>query len=164
MRMIWTAAIIGLGAAALPAMAAESLGVFETWGAFRDAPQHRCYAIAEPETRYQKIDARPFASVATWPRSRVRGQVHFRLRPLAAPAAQPRLSIGGRRFEMVGSGLNVWAANRAMDATIIAAMRSAETMSVSVRSARGDTITDRYRLRGAATAIDAASLGCARLR
>lgn len=164
MRMIWTAAIIGLGAAAVPATAAESLGVFERWGAFRDVPRQRCYAIAEPDTRYQTIDARPFASVASFPRARVRGQVHFRLRRMPAAGARPRLAIGGRRFEMVGSGLNVWAANRAMDAAIVAAMRSSETMAVSVRSARGDTMTDRYRLRGAATAIDAATLGCARLR
>jgi hypothetical protein len=37
-------------------------------------------------------------------------------------------------------------------------------MSVQTRDARGRGFADTYALRGAATAIDAAALGCARLR
>ena len=51
-----------------------------------------------------------------------------------------------------------------MDAAIVAAMRSAPSMSVESRAETGGAIADTYRLRGAATAIDAAALGCARLR
>ena len=43
-------------------------------------------------------------------------------------------------------------------------MRSASSMSVSSVGANGRAFADSYALRGAATAIDAAALGCARLR
>jgi hypothetical protein len=51
-----------------------------------------------------------------------------------------------------------------MDAAIVAAVRSAATMSVSARDAVGKRFTDRYSLAGAATAMDAATVGCARNR
>jgi hypothetical protein len=51
-----------------------------------------------------------------------------------------------------------------MDAAIVAAMRSASQMVVSARDARGNRFTDRYSLAGFATAMDAATVGCARLR
>lgn len=48
-----------------------------------------------------------------------------------------------------------------MDLAIIAAIRSAQSLSVQSTGANGGTITDAYALRGAASAIDAAALGCA---
>ena len=51
-----------------------------------------------------------------------------------------------------------------MDAAINAAIRSATSMTVESVGRDGKPIVDAYRLRGAATAIDAASLGCSRLR
>jgi hypothetical protein len=50
-----------------------------------------------------------------------------------------------------------------MDAAILAAMRSAPQMTVSARDSRGRRFSDRYILEGAATALDAATVGCARL-
>lgn len=75
-----------------------------------------------------------------------------------------RLTIGSRRFILSGNGVHGWAGDARMDAAIIAAMRAAPSMSVEGRSATGGAIADTYRLRGAATAIDAAALGCASLR
>jgi hypothetical protein len=43
-------------------------------------------------------------------------------------------------------------------------MRSAESMSVSATDRSGRRFTDRYGLEGVATAMDAATVGCARLR
>ena len=48
-----------------------------------------------------------------------------------------------------------------MDAAIVAAMRSAKAMRVRARAADGREISDFYDLPGAASAIDAAALGCA---
>ena len=47
---------------------------------------------------------------------------------------------------------------------MIAAMRSAGTMSVSARDAGGGGFSNTWDLTGAATAIDAATVGCASLR
>ena len=64
---------------AAPLAAKDSLGVFDDWGAFRDPGVPRCYAIAMPERRSGAGDYHAYASVGTWPRREVRGQVHVRL-------------------------------------------------------------------------------------
>ena len=82
--------------------------------------------------------------------------------PLSGVIAAP--NAAGQRFTLTGGGGDAWARDKAMDAAIVAAMRSAESMTVSARDARGRAFWDTYRLAGAATAMDAASVGCARLR
>lgn len=146
------ACIAGLALAA-PLAAKESLGVFDGWGAFRDAGKTRCYAIAQPRGG----DATgAFASIATWPRRGVRGQVHIRLsRPVDDDSAVS-LRIGRNTFPLVARGRDAWAPDNKGDAAIIAAMRSNSTMRV-----RAAGISERYDLEGVATAIDAAIVGCA---
>jgi hypothetical protein len=94
----------------------------------------------------------------------VRGQLHVRLSRSTVPSATISLSVGGQRFELTGGGADAWARDRRMDAAIVAAMRSAGSMSVSARDRAGNRFTDRYSLEGAATAMDAATVGCARIR
>lgn len=150
------------GAVVAPLAARDSLGMFSSWGAFRDPEVPRCYTIAKPQGDRSARDA--FASVSTWPRRQVRGQIYFRLsRPVAA-SAPINLAVGDRRFALAGSGRNAWARDRVMDAGIVAAMRSAGDMTVSARGSDGRGFADRYDLAGAATAMDAATVGCARLR
>ncbi len=148
--------------------ARDSLGVFGEWGAFRDPEVPRCYAIAAAQVRTGRTARQEwtqgYASVGTWPRREVRGQVHFRLSRNAAAGATVSLSIAGERFELTGGGADAWAQDRGMDAAIVAAMRSAGSMSVSARDRAGNRFTDRYSLDGAATALDAATVGCARVR
>lgn len=145
-----------------PLRARDSLGIFERWGAFRDARPERCYAIAEPDRPGSPgADWRPFASVAFWPRLGQRNQLHLRLSRARLPNAPVQLVIGERRFELLGGIADAWAPHPRVDAAIVAAMRSADTMTVTSRAANGP-IRDRYRLRGAASAIDAAALGCSR--
>ncbi|KLE35823.1 hypothetical protein [Aurantiacibacter luteus] len=146
---------------ATPLAARDSLGVFGQWGAFRDPETPRCYAIAEAEATRDRRDARAFASVGTWPARGVRGQVSFRLGRRAASEPRVRLAISGAQFDLVAGGGDAWAADARADAAIVAAMRSAGSMSVSATDAAGRRFTDRYSLDGAATALDAAALGCA---
>jgi len=141
--------------------AKESLGVYSGWAAFRDEAKARCYAIARPRGDDGADGRGAFASVASWPALGIRGQIHIRLARKAAPGSSPILRIGSRRFELAASGRDAWARDAAMDAAIIAAMRSAETFRVSARAAGGGLFTSRYDLDGIATAIDAAVVGCA---
>lgn len=145
------------------AQARDSLGVFGQWGAFRDAAGPRCYAIAEPaRTSSGKAGWRAFASVGTWPNSKVRGQLHIRLSREIKTGARVYLSISERRFALSAGKADAWAQDARMDAAIVAAMRSAATMSVESTSATGRGFSDLYILKGAATAMDAAALGCGR--
>jgi len=147
-----------------PALARDSLGMFGTWGAFRDPAIPRCYAIAMAEPSTLSREFQPYAAIGTWPRQGARGQVHFRLSRRLAPGRAVTLSIGGRRFALAAGAADAWAQDPAMDAAIVAAMRSAPGMWISAHDAKGHSFGNGYQLDGAATAMDAATVGCARLR
>ncbi len=159
-----SAALVAIGGGAVAAAPRDSLGVFERWGAFREARTPRCYAIAEPVTGRSAGGTQPFVAVGYWPRANVRGQVHVRLSRNMAVRSPVTIAIGERRFALVGRGADAWATDRRMDAAIVAAMRLGSSMSISARAATGGGFADSYALKGAATAIDAAALGCGRLR
>jgi len=153
--------LAALAALATPAAARESLGVFGSWGAFRDPDVPRCYAIAMAGPSTLARDYQPYASIGSWPKRQLRNQLHLRLsRPVAA--GKPiTLVISGQRFTLTGGGGDAWAQDRRMDAAIIAAMRSAGSMTVSATDAAGRRFANTYPLDGAATAMDAAAVGCA---
>ena len=153
-------ALLSVGLLASIAQARDSLGVYDDWGAFRDPEIPRCYAISRP-SRNRAGEWEPFASVGNWPDSDRRGQVHFRLRRDLGDDGQPILTIGSRNFELIGRGPDAWAASSRDDAAIVAAMRSGATMRIEARSRRTGRFVDNYSLSGAASAIDAAALGCA---
>ncbi len=153
-------ALLGLSAAA---QAKDSLGVFAEWGAFRDSAIPRCYAIAMAQPSKHGHDYQAYASIGTWPKRSVRNQLHIRLSRVISPAGAITLRIGAQDFALTGGGGDAWAQDKRMDAAIIAAMRSAGAMSVTARGKDGRSFTDRYTLAGAATAMDAATVGCARL-
>jgi hypothetical protein len=139
---------------------AQSLGIFGTWGAFRGPD--RCYAIAEPFQASSPGDGRGFASVGYWPARSVGGQAFFRLSRAKREGSAVLLRIDDRTFQLRGGGGDAWAADPAADSEIVSAMRTGIEMNVETRSAGGALVRDSYRLRGAATAIDAAAIACAR--
>lgn len=158
-----------LALVAAPAAARDSLGVFETWGAFRDPAVPRCYAISlaekSPSARVvYRVVYKAYADIGHWPKRRLRNQVHFRLsKPLLAKAPI-RLRVDQQEFALVGGGGDAWAPDQRSDAAIVAAIRSAKAMRVRATAADGRAFDDYYRLPGAASAIDAAALACAARR
>ena len=152
-------ALMLLAAASLAAR--ESLGVYESWAAFKDASPSRCYAIAKAQGT---APAPAYATISNWPDKGVRGTVHLVLSRDVADKSAVRLVVGDKRFTLVAKGRNAWAKDSQGDAAIVAALRSAARMSVSAKSTKGGTFTDRYTLAGAATAMDAATVGCAQRR
>jgi hypothetical protein len=158
--------LLGLALIAAPLAAKDSLGVFSGWGAFRDPNVPRCYAIAQPQPSRGASEYQAFASIGTWPKRNpaIRNQLHLRLSRAIQQGSPIRLAIGSQRFELTGGGGDAWARDTRMDSAIVAAMRSAGTMSISARDSAGRAFTDEYRLEGAATAMDAATVGCARLK
>jgi hypothetical protein len=145
---------------AAPAGARDTIGVYRSWGAFRDTVPARCYAIARPVTAGGRSTG--WASVATWPGRGLRASLHVRLsrpRDLSAPVT---LTVGERRFNLAANGLDAWATDGPSDRAIVTAIRSGRSMSVEAVGAGGRPFADVYLLAGAATAIDAAALGCVR--
>lgn len=138
--------------------------MFRNWGAFRDPGVPRCYAIAMANPSTLERDYQPYLAIGTWPRRNQRGQVHVRLSRQLAAGTTITLTVGGQKFALVGGGAEAWAADGRADAAIVAAMRSAPTLSISARDAKGRPFGNTYELAGAATAMDAATVGCASLR
>jgi len=141
------------------ALAAELLAVRGDWGAFRGGPPKSCYAIAAPVRAGGA--ARAFVAVGNWPRQGLRGQLHVRLSAPRATSARVTLSIGERRFALIAGDRDAWAPDARTDAAIVAAMRAGRSLSIETVSASGRPFADVYALAGAATAIDAAAVGCA---
>ncbi len=160
--MILTALVLALQAQPAPDRPAGriTIGVHQSWGAFRDASPRKCFAIARPPGVGQRNPA--FASIGVWPGSAARPQFHTRLSRTKRPDARVTLSIGERRFALIAGATDAWAPDPATDAAIVAAMRGARSMSVESVGASSRPFADTYALGGAATAIDAAVLGCAR--
>jgi hypothetical protein len=151
---------VALWLPAAPVLARETIAVHGGWAAFRDATPRRCFAVAEPAQTLRGSGWRPFAAVTIVPNAGRQGQINIRLRHRKLRGAPVFLSIGARRFQLIAGGSDAWARDAAQDEAIIAAMRGAPSMSIETRAQDGRAFADVYRLRGAATAIDAATLAC----
>lgn len=143
---------------ALAAAAPEAIGVYRRWGAFRS--REGCYAIAQPVSKGGRAGAS--ASVGDWPARGLRNSLSIRLSRDRAAGTPVVLSIGERRFALVATTRDAWAGDAPTDRALVAAMRSARSMSVEAVEGGGRPFADTYALSGAATALDAAALACAR--
>ncbi len=130
------------------------------WGAFDG--EGRCYAISQPLQSTAPDDSRPFAAVGHWPARGIWGQLHIRLGKEKRPGSAVLLKVDGRVFQLTGNGRNAWAPSPEADAEILKSMRTGIDMVVETRAADGRRLRDHYQLRGAATAMDAAAVACAR--
>lgn len=145
------------------AFARDSLGVFDAWGSFRDPAVPRCYAIAMARKiagRAQEFQ--PYFTVGYWPSRGIRGAVHVRLARRLASGSKVIVSFPEANFSLQTGQADAWAADQTTNAGIVAQLRSARSMVVIARGADGRSFRDRYELGGAASAMDAAALGCAR--
>ena len=152
------AAILALLLLAAPALAKERLGAWQSWAAFRDAETPRCYAIGSPD---ESSGEGGYVSIGFWPKLGFGHQVYAHLSRERSTNSGITLSAGGRRFRLIAKGNSGWAKDRQTDMAIIAAIRSAQSLSITSMARDGRTIVDAYATRGAASAIDAAALGCA---
>ena len=151
--------LLFIGMASAAAAQPRSLGIFGGWGAFRG--DGRCYAITQPFEGLPADGWQAFASVGHWP-ARGGGQLHIRLSREKRQGSAVLLRIDGRSFQLIGGGRDAWAPDPRADQEIQAAMRTGIDMIVETRSTQGAVVRDHYRLRGAATAMDAAAIACIR--
>lgn len=138
----------------------QALGIYSSWGAFRDGGH--CWAVAEPDGAARRSGERASAAVGWWTGRGPRGQLSFRLVRPKRQGSAVLLRIDDRLFQLIGGSKNAWAPDARADADIVAAMRTGVQMTLETRAENGASLRDSYALRGAATAIDAAAIGCAR--
>lgn len=156
--------LLALAGAAQGALARDVLGIYKEWAAFRDrepaGKPSRCYAIAQPGDIAGEPEREAFVSVGVWANNGVRGQFHVRLSRDRSTSAVAMVSLGGRSFRLTGNRSDLYAESRAMDRAIIAAIRTSSSLSVESIGRDGGPLVDAYNLKGAASAIDAARIGC----
>lgn len=159
------AAWLSLGAVSGAAQAAgtlESLGVFSDWAAFRDSSAGVCHAKTATDSWRGTATVRPYLAVTYAPKQGVRGQLYARLSRAKREEASVTLTVGSSIFPLTGSANHAWGKDGADDAKILSALRTGTTATVSSMGSDGVPIRETYQLGGAATAIDAAALGCVR--
>jgi hypothetical protein len=150
-----------LAAVTGPAVAApQRIGIFYGWGAFADPGARKCHAIARPFNLGPQAGRHAYASVGYWPGRAAGGQFHVRLSREKRAGSAVILRLGDQSFPLMASATDAWATDARADAEILAALRRAAGMRVESRARDGSAIRDRYALRGAATAIDAAAIAC----
>lgn len=159
MRRLLVLAALALGGTAA---ARDSLGVFGTWGAFRDPAVPRCYAIAMAEKVAGREQAfQPYLTVGYWPKRGIRGAIHVRLARRLAPGSSVNVSFPDANFTLQAGQADAWPSDQRANAAIIAQMRSASRVVVTAQGNDGRKFRDSYLLSGVASAMDAAALGCA---
>lgn len=137
------------------AMAGQLIGVAGNWAAVDR--QTSCEALTQSPFREK---GQAIAGFRFTPDRRQWGQFHVALSRLPRAGATVMLEIGRQPFLLVARGKDAWSRGTAQDQAIIEALRFASSMKVSARSPAGGRFTDRFEVRGAATAIDMAAAHC----
>lgn len=155
-----------LALALLPAMAQakDLINIFSGWAVFsqNDGGGKHCYAIAQPTELVGRDSLKGNSSfiVGFWPQRAQNYQIYVRFSRERSSNSVVTLSAGGRRFRLDGNRVEAWSKDKRMDMAIIAALRGSASMSIESIGRDGRAIVDAYKLRGAATAIDAAAFAC----
>src|SRR3954471_10318631 len=160
MAMVRNFVLFSLLFAPPAAAAPQPVGIFFGWAALRDGGQ--CRAVAEPEGAGRTGPSGAFLALSWVPSRGVRRQLAIRFARPKRTGSAVLLRVDARTFQLIGGGLNAWAPDARADAEILAAMRTGAALSVETRNEAGGAMRDLYRLRGAASAIDAAAIACAR--
>ncbi|WP_029041203.1 invasion associated locus B family protein [Cucumibacter marinus] len=148
-----------------PAMAAENLGKFSQWVAWKDQDSTGkiCYISSQPQS--------------TQPTDVIRSAIHFivthrmgtgKRNEVATNIGYPfdtsktaTASIDGREYAMVTADESAWLAATADEPGFVAAMKAGSTMVVKGTSTRGTNTTDTYSLSGVTAAMGVIDKECA---
>jgi hypothetical protein len=160
--------LAGLCAAGLalsaPANAADLLGNYEAWDAYKskEAPGVVCYVVAEPQSKEPAAAKRDpvFLVINTWPGKNVRQQPNIQIGYPFKDGSTAEVQIGSDKFTFYTMGENAWLKTTEEEARFVQALRSGAEARVQGTSRRGTLTTDTYTLKGVSAAIDKADEGC----
>lgn len=162
-RYIILITVGAIAMAATPAAYARDLiGIYQDWAAFAEPTDGTCFAIAQPKEVVGRDSQKGNSAftISFWPKKSDDYQVYVRFSRDRSSNSVVTLTAGGRRFRLDGNRTEAWAKDQRMNIAIVAALRSSASMSIESTGRDGRAIVDAYRLRGAASAIDAAALAC----
>jgi len=148
---------------ATPTSAAELIGTFADWSAFKGQENGNlvCYAGSEPTSSHGAYTKRDpaYLLVTHRPAAGESGIVNVVAGYIYMQDSEADAVIGGESFRLFTSGGDAWA-YRGYDAKIVQAMKRGTRMVVTGTSSRGTETTDTYSLAGFTAAYGAAAAAC----
>lgn len=163
--------VLAFAAFAIPAGAAEQptlLGSSRDWTAFTASTGEGkvCYALSRPVSSNPKKTARDpiYVLISTWPGRNIRDEVQVVPGYLYRDGEPAYAQVGSQRIEFFtrndGKAGSAWVKEVGDESTLVSAMRSGSTLTVSGVSKRGTKTVDTYSLTGLATALDRTHSAC----
>lgn len=147
---------------AIAAVAASAGNVLFAGGAWAAIDRGNvCEALSRSQRIAYNDRIQAVAGVSFTPDGRRWGEFHARLSRIPRADSSVVLEIGNQPFLLDARGGWAWSHGPAQGEAIIAALRSATSMSIAGRDLAGARFSDPYLLDGAPTAIDAAAARCA---
>lgn len=159
-----TGAALMLGLSILPASAADLLGNYDAWDAYKskEAPGVVCYVVAEPASKEPASARRDpvFLVINTWPGKGVRQQPNIQIGYPFKDGSTAEVQVGSDKFTFFTQGENAWLKTIEEETRFVTALRSGAEARVQGTSKRGTLTTDTYVLKGVSAALDKADEGC----
>jgi hypothetical protein len=140
------------------------LGTFEAWEAYKnnDARGAVCWAVTQPQTKEPATAKRDpiYFIITTWPKQNISNEPSIVIGYQFKDAGQATVEVGSDKFSFFTKADGAWLNDKAVEARLIAALRSNGEMTVKGFSKRGTLTTDTYSLKGLSAALDKVSEGC----
>ncbi len=157
--------IFGLTA---PAAAAEQkpvdlLGNFKNWSSYSYDDNGKVCFMASKPTKSLPVGAKRgdiYLMVTHRPALSSKGVVSVVAGYPYKPGSEVTLAIGNQKFTLFTEGDTAWARDEATDASIVQAIRTGASVTVTGTSTRGTKTTDTYSLSGSGAAHDAINKDC----
>lgn len=138
-------------------------GRHNAWGTYTAFPggQKVCWALVRPEQQSDRSIRGPaFIMVTSRPADNVWDEVSIVMDFQLGQQADLTVQVGNRTFPMWTLNTGAWIKNPAEEQSLLQMMMSGKSANLTVRASAPKRIADRYSLRGAKQAIEAASREC----
>jgi len=143
---------------------AESLGVYDSWSAFKtaDGNGNVCYIGAEPEKAEGKYKERgeTYLLVTQRPGVKELDVVSIRAGYKYRENSDVSIKIGGSSFSLFTAEGHAWARDSDTDKALVNAMKQGSKMVIKGTSWRGTLTTDTYSLKGFTAAYSQSRSAC----
>ena len=135
-----------------------SLGKFGDWEAFtyKTIESTVCYAFSAPikTASSKKVTRDPaYFMISNFPGKKVKGQVSTIIGYTFKSDSEVDLKVGAKSFSLYPVGNGAWADKAETEKSIIAAMKTAKSFTVSGISAKGTNTIDNYSTNGISAAL-----------
>ena len=164
-----TACILGLLCSSVSAQkTSKRVSVQADWSIFVESEPMECWAVSAPIETVNKrggsiVKVRRSAiylSVFYRPKDNIKGEVSFTGGYTFANGRSIALDIGNVTYELATDGEWAWPLTPAVDAKIIAAMKSGAKAVITAQSERGTITKDTFSLKGFTAALKDAEKRC----